>query len=95
MPTQGPTFARGGYTGPGGVNDPAGIVHRGEVVWSQGDVARAGGVATVEAMRQGRGGRPAMVVEQHFHNPRLYDRRSDTQRQAQAAMKLRESVKFA
>lgn len=89
-------YARGGYTGPGGPNDPAGIVHRGEVVWSQGDVARAGGVATVEAMRQGRGGgRPAMVVEQHFHNPRLYDRRSDTQRQAQAAMKLRESVKFA
>ncbi len=46
-------FAQGGYTGPGGVNQPAGVVHRGEVVWSQGDVARAGGVAAVEAMRRG------------------------------------------
>ncbi|MGO4353890.1 phage tail length tape measure family protein [Rhizobium sp. RAF36] len=46
----------GGYTGPGGVNDPAGIVHRGEVVWSQSDIERAGGVATVEAMRLGKRG---------------------------------------
>jgi hypothetical protein len=46
-------YDRGGYTGPGGVNDPAGVVHRGEVVWSQRDVARAGGVAAVEAMRLG------------------------------------------
>lgn len=49
-------FAAGGYTGPGGRNQPAGVVHRGEVVWSQQDVARAGGVATVEAMRLGRRG---------------------------------------
>jgi len=49
-------YDRGGYTGPGGVLEPAGIVHRGEVVWSQRDVARAGGVATVEAMRLGRRG---------------------------------------
>ncbi|MEH3093363.1 MAG: phage tail length tape measure family protein [Agrobacterium cavarae] len=48
--------AEGGYTGPGGKYEPAGIVHRGEVVWSQRDVARAGGVATVEAMRLGRRG---------------------------------------
>lgn len=46
-------FDRGGFTGVGGVNDPAGIVHRGEVVWSQRDVARAGGVAAVEGMRLG------------------------------------------
>lgn len=46
-------FAEGGYTGPGGKYQPAGVVHRGEVVWSQSDVRRAGGVATVEAMRKG------------------------------------------
>lgn len=46
-------FDRGGYTGAGGVHEPAGIVHRGEVVWSQRDVARAGGVAAVEGMRRG------------------------------------------
>ncbi|QCP87456.1 hypothetical protein EYE35_17325 [Cereibacter sphaeroides] len=46
-------FSSGGYTGPGGRHEPAGIVHKGEVVWSQNDVARAGGVAAVEAMRRG------------------------------------------
>lgn len=51
-----PGFSEGGYTGPGGVNQPAGVAHKGEVVWSQKDVARAGGVATVEAMRRGMPG---------------------------------------
>lgn len=46
-------FSGGGYTGPGGVNEVAGTVHRGEVVWSQRDVANAGGVSAVEAMRLG------------------------------------------
>lgn len=46
-------YASGGYTGQGGVNQPAGVVHRGEVVWSQRDIANAGGVAAVEAMRRG------------------------------------------
>lgn len=46
-------YSGGGYTGPGGVNEPAGIVHRGEVVWSQADVRRAGGVSAVESMRKG------------------------------------------
>lgn len=46
-------YAEGGYTGAGGVYDPAGIVHKGEVVWSQRDVSRAGGVGVVEAMRLG------------------------------------------
>lgn len=46
-------FAGGGYTGPGGINEPAGVVHKGEVVWSQRDVSRAGGVGVVEAMRLG------------------------------------------
>jgi tape measure domain-containing protein len=48
-----PGFDQGGYTGSGGVKQAAGIVHKGEVVWSQRDVARAGGVAAVEAMRKG------------------------------------------
>ncbi|MGR3376061.1 hypothetical protein [Salipiger abyssi] len=64
-------FSSGGYTGPGGKHDPAGVVHKGEVVWSQADIARAGGVARVEALRRGdgapasggaapRGGKPAL-----------------------------------
>ncbi|EXL08575.1 hypothetical protein BG46_01470 [Brucella anthropi] len=46
-------WSDGGYTGPGGVYEPKGIVHAGEVVWSQRDVARAGGVHVVEGMRLG------------------------------------------
>lgn len=46
-------FSSGGYTGPGGVNEPAGVVHKGEVVWSQADISRHGGVATVESLRKG------------------------------------------
>jgi len=49
-------YSTGGYTGDGAVNQPAGVVHKGEVVWSQRDVARAGGVAVVEAMRRGLAG---------------------------------------
>ncbi|MCO7736448.1 tape measure protein [Brucella intermedia] len=49
-------FDSGGYTGPGAVKQPAGVVHKGEVVWSQADVRRAGGVGTVEAMRRGLAG---------------------------------------
>lgn len=44
-------FADGGFTGFGGKHQPAGIVHKGEVVFSQDDVRRNGGVARVEAMR--------------------------------------------
>lgn len=46
-------WSNGGYTGPGDKYEPAGIVHKGEVIWSQDDVRRAGGVAVVEAMRRG------------------------------------------
>ncbi|WP_271678836.1 hypothetical protein [Thermomonas mangrovi] len=46
-------FALGGYTGPGGMNEVAGVAHRGEVIWSKGDVARAGGPGVVDAMRRG------------------------------------------
>lgn len=44
-------FAGGGFTGFGGKHEPAGIVHKGEVVFSQDDVRKHGGVARVEAMR--------------------------------------------
>ncbi len=53
IPTPRPGFAEGGFTGWGGKHQPAGIVHKGEVVWSQADVARAGGVSVVEALRKG------------------------------------------
>ncbi len=49
-------YSDGGYTGAGDKRKPAGIVHKGEVVWSQEDVARNGGVAVVDAMRRGRRG---------------------------------------
>ncbi len=49
-------FRGGGYTGDGPEDEAAGIVHRKEVVWSAGDVSRAGGRQAVESMRQGGGG---------------------------------------
>lgn len=44
-------FAEGGYTGDGGKYEPKGIVHGGEMVWSQKDVAMVGGPAAANAMR--------------------------------------------
>ncbi|MBK0403883.1 hypothetical protein I5M27_12885 [Adhaeribacter sp. BT258] len=44
-------FYGGGYTGDGGKYEPAGIVHKGEIVWSQEDVRKAGGVAAAERLR--------------------------------------------
>lgn len=44
-------FADGGYTGSGGKYKPAGVVHAGEVVWSQADVAAAGGPVAADSMR--------------------------------------------
>jgi len=49
-------YDKGGYTGPGPKKRAAGIVHKGEVVWSQDDIRKAGGVAVVEAMRRGAPG---------------------------------------
>jgi hypothetical protein len=46
-------FSGGGFTGAGGTYEPAGIVHRGEVVFSQEDVRRHGGVNVVEGIRRG------------------------------------------
>ena len=44
-------FSTGGYTGAGGVDEPAGIAHRGEVIFSQTDVKRFGGWQIVEKLR--------------------------------------------
>lgn len=46
-------FSEGGYTGSGGKYETAGVVHKGEVVFSQADVARLGGVSAVEGIRKG------------------------------------------
>lgn len=46
-------FSSGGYTGPGGKHQPAGVVHKGEVVFSQDDVRRHGGARRVDRMRRG------------------------------------------
>lgn len=50
--TAGGGFAEGGYTGNGGKYQPAGIVHRGEFVFSQADVARIG-LPQIQAFRSG------------------------------------------
>lgn len=57
-------FSTGGYTGAGGVNEAAGIVHKGEVVFSQRDVARFGGWQAVEALRRGGAGLLAAIGNQ-------------------------------
>lgn len=44
-------WSSGGYTGDGGKYQPKGIVHAGEVVWSQRDVAAVGGPRRANAMR--------------------------------------------
>lgn len=46
-------FSAGGYTGSGSVTEVAGVVHKGEVVWSQKNINDAGGLAAVESMRLG------------------------------------------
>ena len=51
--SKGQLFADGGYTGPGGKYEPAGIVHKGEVVFEQAAVARHG-LGQLEALRRGR-----------------------------------------
>lgn len=48
-----PGFAGGGFTGAGGKHEPAGIVHKGEMVFEQ-DRVRQLGVAELESLRKGR-----------------------------------------
>lgn len=45
-------FSDGGFTGSGGKYEVAGAVHKGEIVWSQEDIKRWGGVGLVERMRK-------------------------------------------
>nr|WP_312824999.1 tape measure protein [Acinetobacter oleivorans] len=59
-------FADGGYTGSGGKYEPAGIVHKGEVVWSQEDIRRWGGVGLVENMRKSSS--PEAFINNHAIN---------------------------
>ncbi|EPU8875779.1 tape measure protein, partial [Acinetobacter baumannii] len=59
-------FADGGYTGSGGKYEPAGIVHKGEVVWSQEDIRRWGGVGLVENMR--KSANPEAFINNHATN---------------------------
>ncbi|RZG36258.1 tape measure protein [Acinetobacter baumannii] len=59
-------FADGGYTGSGGKYEPAGIVHKGEVVWSQEDIRRWGGVGLVEKMR--KSANPEAFINNHAQN---------------------------
>ncbi|MDC4449053.1 tape measure protein [Acinetobacter baumannii] len=59
-------FAEGGYTGSGGKYEPAGIVHKGEVVWSQEDIRRWGGVGLVENMR--KSANPEAFINNHAIN---------------------------
>ena len=95
-------YANGGFTGYGGKFDPAGIVHKGEVVWSQEDIKRWGGVNVVEAMRTSQP--PAGYSDGGIVNPRdtyrvgmgtveAINRNSDVQaeRQAQASAKSQQS----
>jgi tape measure domain-containing protein len=59
-------FADGGYTGSGGKYEAAGIVHKGEVVWSQEDIKRWGGVGLVENMRKSAS--PEAFINNHATN---------------------------
>ena len=49
------SYAEGGYTGNGGKYDPAGVVHKGEYVFSQDDVRRIG-LNNLEMMHRGAEG---------------------------------------
>ncbi len=59
-------FSDGGYTGNGLKHTPAGIVHKGEVVWSQEDIRRWGGVGLVENMR--KSANPEAFINNHAQN---------------------------
>lgn len=41
------------------------------------------------------GGAGGVTVQQNFYNPRMYDRRSDSQRAAESAQRLKQGVRFA
>ncbi|CAM5767315.1 hypothetical protein BMIN10S_02184 [Bosea minatitlanensis] len=45
-------YASGGYTGPGGKNEPAGVVHKGEYVFTKAQVQKMG-LGNLEALSRG------------------------------------------
>lgn len=61
-------YSRGGYTGAGGVHEAAGVVHKGEVVFSQADVRRFGGWRVVENLRRS-GGQLLAKAKETLGNP--------------------------
>lgn len=67
-------FDGGGYTGPGGKYQPAGIVHAGEGVLSQEDMAALGGPAAFEAFRRGLHGMPGYANGGVVGAPRIATR---------------------
>lgn len=50
--SSGGLYSDGGYTGPGGKYQPAGVVHKGEYVFDQDAVRRAGGPGAMDALRR-------------------------------------------
>jgi predicted nuclease with TOPRIM domain len=72
-------FAEGGYTGPGGKFQPAGTVHKGEVVFSQEDVAALGGPHRVDRMRPTYGRRPKSNLYGGYYNGGLVDGAQDVE----------------
>lgn len=64
-------FANGGYTGKGGKYEPAGIVHKGEVVWSQADIKKWGGVEKVEQMRKAKN--PDSFISSNTQNTTTFE----------------------
>lgn len=66
-------FSNGGYTGSGGKYDPAGIVHKGEVVFSKEDIARWGGVGNVEKLRKNGGYSDGGIVGNSYNERGQYD----------------------
>lgn len=66
-------FSEGGYTGPGGKYQPAGVVHKGEYVFDQAAVKAAGGPAAMEAMRRSLKGYANGGLVGNVSAPRLPD----------------------
>lgn len=71
LTSTGGLYDSGGFTGLGGKYEPAGIVHKGEVVFSQDDVAAWGGVANVEALRHRRLSLPGFAAGGAVSAPRV------------------------
>lgn len=73
-------WSGGGFTGPGGKYQPAGIVHKGEGVLSQPEIRAIGGESGFNALRQSirrgyaHGGFGGSVMSGNFREPRGFSR---------------------